>query len=187
MSTRQLIIAATQTNDVVWLQEVLQSNTNPHKDIDAVRGLEEACELNHVSCIETLLPYAAEFYNRPAIIPSPSDTQRSMKLVPSDGLADLVVRTVVRNNNVDALSVFKDLLTSEAHIHQCEYILVKCFELGHLEQIDVLLPFVDHIDGLAQHKPQAYAFFEERKAVYQNQRLCLEVGNTPKSSVIRKI
>lgn len=176
---------AINTNDTTALQHLLNNHeaTNP---LVAALGLRTACEAKNLACVEILIPYAAEYFNQPGI---PADPQngKSMLHTPADMLYQLIFDTVVPSNNVELFELFTDLLFRDNHVRQCQVVLVQCFDFDCVDLIDCLLPFVDDLSAVAQYKPQAYAFFEERKAVYQNQRLMQEVKRTSVSSISRKI
>lgn len=180
MTPQEKLIAAVTNNDVDAVRNVVGDCT----PIGATLALRKACETQHLACVEALLPYTTEFFNQP---PPPREPHQSMTFTPCDMLYQLMHDTVVPSNNVVMFTLFKDLLTNEHHMRQCPVILVQCFLLGHVDLIDCLLPFVDDLSAAAQYKPQAYAFFEERKAVYQSQRLIREVDNTFVISKSRKI
>lgn len=185
MTFRQQIFDAITNSTVEKLQHLLENNTFDNA-LDAALGLRKACEANNIECVNILLPYATEYFNQPDI---PADPARgkSMSLTPCDVLYQLMYDTVVPSNNIQMFGLFTDLLTSEKHMRQCPVILVQCFDLEHVDLIDCLLPLVENLSAVAQYKPQAYAFFEERKALYQNQRLSHAVGETSVFSIGRKI
>lgn len=185
MTFRQQIFNAIRNNSVEQLQYVLE-HTTAENSVEAMLGLRKACEAKNVKCAKLLLPYAAEFFNRPNISPD-LECGKSMSLHPGEILYQLIHDTVVSSNSVPMFELFKDVLISERHLHQCPIILLQCLKLNHMDLIDCLLPFVDDLSILAGYKPHAYAFFEERKALYQNQRLSLAVGDTSVSSIGRKI
>jgi len=187
MSIQKQIIDAVRLSDLEQLQHLLDSNTNPDKDIVAVQGLKKACEINNVACMSVLLPYAAKFYNRPPTIISGSEALPRMSMHPSSALGDLLYSGILPNNSVEGLKVFTTLLTSQPHHHHCAPFLVQCFERGHFELIDVLLPHMSDLSIVAQYKPRAYQFFEERKAVHQNAKLSDEVAQVSAPKKTRKM
>ncbi len=185
MTFQKQVFDAITNNTVAQLQHLLEHNT-AHDSLHAALGLRKACEINNLECAQILLPYATKFFNRPKIAPD-LECGESMSLHPGQMLYQLIHDTVVPSNSVPMFELFKDVLISERHLHQCPIILLQCLKLNHMDLIDCLLPFVDDLSILAGYKPHAYAFFEERKALYQNQRLSLAVGDTSVSSIGRKI
>lgn len=179
MTPQEQLMAAVTNNNVDAVRNVVK-DCNP---VGAVLALRKACDNKHLACVEALIPYTANFFNQPR---APLEPRQSMTLTPCDFLYDLMHDTVVPSNNLPLFALFKDLLIGQ-HMRQCPVILVQCFELGHVDLIDSLLPFVEDLSAVAQYKPQAYAFFEERKAVYQNQKLNNALGKTFAPSVSRKI
>ena len=173
MTPQDQLIAAVNNNDVDAVHNVVK-DCNP---VGVTIALRKACEIKHLACVEALIPYTADFFNQAR---TPLQPHQSMTFTPCDFLYNLMHDTVVASNNLPLFSLFKDLLIGQ-HMRQCPVILVRCFELGHVDLIDCLLPFVEDLSAVAQYKPQAYAFFEERKAVYQNRRLMAELGDTPLS------
>lgn len=176
---------AINTNDAEALQHLL-NNHEASNPLVAALALRTACEAKNIACVEILMPYAVEYFNQPEILSDPKNG-KSMSHTPADMLYQLIFDTVVPSNNVKLFELFKNLLLSEKHLRQCQVVLVQCFELKHVDLIDCLLPFVDNLSAVAQYKPQAYAFFEERKAVYQNQKLTAVVGHTSHTHSGRKI
>lgn len=179
MTPQDQLIAAVNNNDVDAVRNIVEDCNI----IGVTLALRKACEIKHLACVEALIPYTADFFNQAR---TPLEPHQSMTFIPCDFLYDLMHDTIVPSNNLLLFGLFKDLLINQ-HMRQCPVILVQCFELGHVDLIDCLLPFVEDLSAVAQYKPQAYAFFEERKAVYQNQRLRQELDNAPKSSSVRKI
>lgn len=179
MTPQDQLIAAVNNNDVDAVHNIVEDCNI----IGVTLALRKACENQHLACVEALIPYTADFFNQPR---TPREHHQSMTFTPCDFLYDLMHDTVVPSNNLPLFGLFKDLLISQ-HMRQCPVILVRCFELGHVDLIDCLLPFVEDLSAVAQYKPQAYTFFEERKALHQNERLHQELDKTPKSSIARKI
>lgn len=184
MTFQKQIFDAINNNSVAQLQDVLENNTGVTL-VAAVLGLRKACEEQNLECVELLIPYASKFFNQPYTSANNTFGQ-TMSLSPCDMLYQLMYDTVVPSNNAPMFELFTDLLVNE-HMRQCQVILVQCFELGHVDLVDCLLPFLDDLSAVAQYKPQAYSFFEERKAVYQNQKLNNALGKTFAPSVSRKI
>lgn len=184
MTFRQQIFKAINTRNIDALQHLLASEglNNP---IIVVLALRQVCESKSIEYVKALLPYTADYFKQPSFPEDPA-TGKSMSLKPCEMLYQLLYDTVVPSNNAQMFGLFKNLLTSE-HMRQCPVILVQCFELGHVDLIDCLLPFVDDLSAVARYKPQAYAFFEERKNIYQNHLLMNEISNAPMVSVARKI
>jgi len=164
MTPSQQLTAAVANNDVDALRRIL-SDCNFQNPIGVCLALRKACETRHLECVDTLIPYAAVYYNQPDILEGVVPG-RSMLLRPCDMLYQLVFDTVVPSNDASLFKLFRNLLTSEPHIRQCPVILVQCFEFGHVDLIDELLPFVSDLSVVAQYKPQAYAFFEERSIAH---------------------
>lgn len=184
MTFQKQIFDAIANNTVGQLEDALKHNTSGNL-VAAVLGLRKACEAQNLECVELLIPHAAKFFNQPYTSANNTFGQ-SMSLSPCDMLYQLMNDTVIPSNNAPMFELFTDLLVNE-HMRQCPVILVQCFELGHVDLVDCLLPFVDDLSTVAQYKPQAYSFFEERKAFYQNQRLSHAVGDTHAPSIARKI
>ena len=184
MTFQKEIFDAITNNTVAQLQHVLENNTSG-SSVVAVLGLRKACEAQNLECVELLIPYAATFFNQ-SYTSVNHERGQSMSLSPCDMLYQLMYDTVIPSNNAPMFELFTNLLVSE-HMRQCPVILVQCFDLGHVDLIDRLLPFVDDLSAVAHYKPQAYSFFEERKALYQNQRLSHAVEDTRAPSIARKI